>query len=77
MRLLLNFLVRALFGVVILGILFGIGYIGGWPFFVVIALMTVFALREYYSALRLKQIRPNCQAMMAVRLAHSYHCPVQ
>ncbi len=61
MRLLLNFLVRALFGAVILGILFGVGYIGGWPFFVVIALMTVFALHEYYSSLRLKQIRPNAK----------------
>ncbi len=59
MPLLLKFLARALVAVIGLAVLIGVGYLGGWLFFVGVAGATTLALHEYYSALRVKGIRPN------------------
>ena len=59
MPLLLKFLARALVAVIGLSLLVVVGYVGGWPFFAATAGATVLALHEYYSALRVKGIRPN------------------
>jgi len=61
MRLVLNLLSRALFAVILVGVLFGCGYIGGWLFFAVIGAMTILGLWEYYNALRTKDMRPNAK----------------
>jgi phosphatidate cytidylyltransferase len=61
MQLLFKFLARALVAVIGLSVFLGIGYVGGWLFCAAVAGMTLLALHEYYSALRLKQIRPNAK----------------
>lgn len=58
-KLLMKFLARAGVAVVGLSLLFVIGYVGGWLFFAVVALLAILALSEYYSALQRKQMRPN------------------
>ena len=59
MQLLLKFLARALVAIVWLAVFMGVGYAGGWVFCAGIALVSLVALHEYYSSLRLKGIRPN------------------
>ncbi|NLJ35550.1 MAG: phosphatidate cytidylyltransferase [candidate division WS1 bacterium] len=61
MQLFMRALVRATIGLVILAALFGSGYAGGWWFFACVALVTIIALWEYYSALRVRGIRPNAK----------------
>lgn len=58
-KLLMKFLARAAVAVVGLSVLFGLGYLGGWPFFAVVALLAVLGLSEYYSATQAKGMRPN------------------
>jgi phosphatidate cytidylyltransferase len=43
--------------------------VGGWPFFACIAVMTVIALHEYYSALPAKNIHPNVRLGVFCSLA--------
>ena len=59
MQLLVKFLARAVVAVIGLAVFLGVGYVGGWWFCGGVALMAVLALYEYYSALRVKAIRPN------------------
>ena len=59
MDLLLKFLRRAAIAVVLLGVLFGSAYLGGWPWFIFVGALAVIALGEYYSALKTKGIRPD------------------
>ncbi len=61
MPLLLKFLARALVAVIGLSVFFSVGYLGGWLFFAVVVGATILALHEYYSALRVKDIRPNAK----------------
>jgi phosphatidate cytidylyltransferase len=59
MQLLVKFLRRAAVAVVLLGVLFGTAYLGGWPWFIFVAALSIIALDEYYSALKTKDIRPD------------------
>jgi len=59
MPFLLKLLGRAIVGVVMLLGLVGLGYVGGWPFFLIVAVLAVVALSEYYSALQTTGARPN------------------
>ena len=59
MQLLLKFLARALVAIVWLVVFMGVGYEGGWVFCAGVALVSLVALHEYYSSLRLKGIRPT------------------
>ena len=59
MSLLMKLLHRAAIAVVLLGVLFGSAYLGGWPWFVFVAALALVALSEYYSALKTKGIRPD------------------
>lgn len=59
MTLVKKVLYRAAVGLVLLTVLFGSAYIGGWPWFVCVSALSIIALNEYYSALRLAQIRPD------------------
>jgi len=57
--LLARFLARAAVAAVGLTLFFGLGYLGGWPFFCIIAVTAIIALGEYYSALQSRGMRPN------------------
>ena len=59
MTLLVKFLRRAAVAVVILGVLFGLGYLGGWLYFIVVAALSLTALNEYYSAVARRGIRAD------------------
>lgn len=59
MQFLLKFLARTLVAVIGLVLFFGLGWYGHWPLFIAVAGMALLALWEYYSALRVKDIRPN------------------
>lgn len=59
MTLLKKVLYRAAVGALLLGVLFGSAYVGGWPWFACVGALTVVALNEYYSALKHAKIRPD------------------
>jgi phosphatidate cytidylyltransferase len=59
MQFLLKFLARAGVAIVWLAIFMGVGYAGGWLFCAGVAGVSLLALHEYYSSLRLQKIRPN------------------
>ncbi len=59
MSLLRKFLRRAVVAVVLLAVLFGSAYLGGWPWFAFVTALALVALSEYYSAVRTKEIRPD------------------
>ncbi len=69
MKLLLQVLARLLVALLIIGALFGSGYVGGWPFFACIAAMTVIALYEYYSVLPTRNIYPDVRLGISCALA--------
>ncbi len=69
MKLLFQVLARFSVALLILGALFGSGYVGGWPFFACIAAMTVVALHEYYSVLPTKNIYPSVRLGISCALA--------
>jgi len=52
LALLRKVLYRAAVGIVLLTLLFGSAYIGGWPWFVCVSALAIIALNEYYSALK-------------------------
>ncbi len=59
MQFLLRVLRRAWVAVVGLGLLFLVGWLGGWWFWIVFTALAIVALSEYYSALQTRGIRPN------------------
>ena len=61
MRLLREFLARAGVAVVGLSLFFGLAYVGGWWFVCVVAILSIVALSEYYSAIQTTGVRPNVE----------------
>ncbi|MGC9317801.1 MAG: phosphatidate cytidylyltransferase, partial [Armatimonadota bacterium] len=59
MQLLLKLLARAAVGVGLLGVLFGSAWLGGWWWLAFVSILAVIAMNEYYTSLRVKQIRPD------------------
>ncbi len=59
MKLLKKTLYRAAVGVLLIGVLFGSAYIGGWPWFACVGALTLVALHEYYAALKHAGLRPD------------------
>lgn len=69
MKWLKKFLARTVVAVVGLALLIGIGYAGGWLFFVAVSALAIMALSEYYSALQTRGIRPSVGLGWACALA--------
>lgn len=59
MSLFAKLLHRAVIAIALLAVLFGSAYLGGWPWFALVTVLTLIALSEYYSAVRTKDIRPE------------------
>ena len=64
-------------------VVIAVSYHGGWPFFLLVAVLALTALSEYYSALQIKGIRPNvllgwaCSLLMLVAAQHGQYVLAQ